>query len=317
MTEIREAEFRGINGIELESRCLKVVLLPSAGGKVASIVYKPTGREFLLQGKDTAYRPSSYDSDFLAGDVSGIDDMFPTISRCYYEAYPWAGICLPDHGEVWALEWDASVDGAKVAMSVDGVRLPYRLKKTAELLTEDTLRLSYTATNPTGFDMEFLWAAHMMVAAQKGCRQVAPAGMSRAVCTYSESGLIGGYGDTFEFPNVPQRDGSVYDAGVYRGDDADDFQKFYFKGEMSEGWYRLDYPDGHTLTIGFPTQTVPYLSGLNAEGGSIGIRCVHIEPCTAPFDRPDVAKLHGKSSVLKAKSEYKWHLDIRINREKA
>ena len=311
-TTIERAVFRGQPCLTLESGTLRVVLLPDAGGKAASLVYKPSGKEFLLQGRGETYRTAPYAGDFLKGDMSGFDDMFPTIDRCFYADYPWAGTELPDHGEVWPLKWDARAADGRVTLKVNGVRLPYTLEKTVSLRDAHTVRFSYVAANPTDFDMNFLWAAHLMLVAQKGCRHAAPEGMKAAVCAYSEGGPMGRYGDTFDFPYVPQADGGVYDASYFRGEDADDFQKFYFRERMSEGWYCLYYPDGHILRLEFPVETVPYFSAVNAEGGSFNLRCVHLEPCTAPFDRPDVARLHGKNSVMKAKSAYRWHLDITV-----
>ena len=36
---------------------------------------------------------------------AGYDDMFPTILECHYEQFPRKGVELPDHGELWPLEW--------------------------------------------------------------------------------------------------------------------------------------------------------------------------------------------------------------------
>lgn len=315
LTTVKKSKFRGLVSLELENNLYLVKILPEAGGKIASLIYKPSGKEFLLQGKDEKCRLVDYDGDFLKADQSGIDDMFPTISEYHYEDYPWKGVRIPDHGEVWSLAWDYEIKNDQVALAVSGVRLPYKLKKRIELIHTNILRISYEAINPTDFDINYIWAAHIMIKADDGCRQIAPKDMIKAICTYSESGRMGNYGDVFDFPFVKQQDGTMYDASVY-SEQSDDFQKFYFKDKMKKGLYGLKYPDGHLLEIMFPTDVTPYFSGLNAEGGSFGIRCVHLEPCSAPFDRPDIAKLHGKESVLKARSVMKWNYDIKIINER-
>jgi len=53
------------------------------------------------------FKPVAYGAVFVDQDMSGWDEMFPTINACTYPApSPYAGITLPDHGEVWVLPWE-------------------------------------------------------------------------------------------------------------------------------------------------------------------------------------------------------------------
>lgn len=64
--------------------------------------------------------------------------------------------------------------------------------------------------------------------------------------------------------------------------------------------------------LNFPAQSVPYLGVLVNEGG-IGNDCFAIlEPCTAPYDRIDMAKSFTGGSLLEAKREYEWYLEFEI-----
>src|SRR5512133_2380160 len=127
--------------VTLESAMLAAQFLPGIGAKLCSLVYKPAGVELLLQRPAPEYRQAPYDGDYVAqGECSGFDEMFPSIDRGFYEAYPWRGTPLPDHGEVWSLPWEYSERDAELEFSVHGVRFPYRLEKWVRFTDEGTLR---------------------------------------------------------------------------------------------------------------------------------------------------------------------------------
>lgn len=309
-------KYKGQRSLAIENEFIRAEFLPNIGSKLCSLKDKVTGQEFMTQREGDKYLLQPYDGNYLKGECSGFDDMFPSIDECYYERYPWKGTRIPDHGEVWTLKWDYKLNKDSIYMGVHGVRFPYRLEKKITFVSEKTLRIDYKAVNPTNFDMEFLWAGHIMINAVEGCRVLLPKDMKRAVCTFSVSGLIGEYGDEFTWPEVRKENGEIYRADIFRSRDANDFQKFYFKDKLKKGWCALKYPNSETVfAVSFPVETVPYLSIIQGEGGAFGLYNVFFEPCTAPYDRIDVAKLHGKNSVLKARSEYRWYLNITVDRK--
>lgn len=310
----RAGDYKGIPAVELEHGAYRAVFLPQQGCKLCSLQNIYSGKEYIYQGVSTDYRRASYGQDYLDGECAGVDQMFPTIDACFYDARPWKGTFLPDHGEVWALPWLEEECTDELCAAVDGIRLPYTLRLNVRWIAEGALRMDYTVKNRSPFQMDFIWAAHMMLSGYRGCHFSFPEGLKKAYTTMSDSGLIGKYGDTFTYPYVPQWDGSVYDASVCRGKGADDYQKFYFADQIPGeiGWGRIEYPEGESLTVEFPTDEVPYLGVIQAEGGKLGLRCLFLEPCTGAFDRPDIAKLHGMNSVLNPYEEKRWYLTIRL-----
>jgi len=60
---------------------------------------------------------------------AGFDDMFPTINECFYEDYPWKGQKMPDHGELWSLEWKYEIKESCLALWTYGVRCHIYLRK--------------------------------------------------------------------------------------------------------------------------------------------------------------------------------------------
>src|SRR3984893_4557674 len=93
----------------LENRYLKVTLVPEFGGRILSIIYKPTGHEELYRtevGVPYAIKAGNFYYDWMMV-YGGIFPTFPT----------------PEHGKTWLKPWDFKVvklatDEVTVAMSI-------------------------------------------------------------------------------------------------------------------------------------------------------------------------------------------------------
>ncbi len=93
----------------LENRYLTVTLLPEFGGRILSIIYKPTGHEELYRtqvGMPYGMKAGNFYYDWMMV-LGGIFPTFPT----------------PEHGKTWLKPWDfkvveQSTRGVTVAMSI-------------------------------------------------------------------------------------------------------------------------------------------------------------------------------------------------------
>ncbi|MCL2343098.1 MAG: hypothetical protein FWC62_04250, partial [Firmicutes bacterium] len=270
------------------------------GSKMVSLQDKISGRELLLQSKGDALLQGGYDTDYNTMDVCGFDEMFPTIDACFYESVPWEGTRLPDHGEVWGLDWDCTAADDYIQASVHGVRLPYMLSKRIYFFGEAVLRIDYTLRNLSPFDLDFVWAAHAMFAMEENSAVLLPDGCESGMLTYSYDDLLGSFGNSVELQNVLEI-GQPYEKYM---------DKFYIDDPVTKGWCGVFHPSDHsTYRLSFPIESVPYLGVLVSKGLHIG-NCAILEPCTGIFDRPDRAKAFGKNSVLKAKSSCTWYLEF-------
>lgn len=313
MIVIHDEKYKGERGVCLENDLIRAVILPEHGSRLCSLILKKTGYEYIYQGKSHIYRCSEYGQNFLEGECAGVDEMFPNIDAGYYVQFPWNGVFLPDHGEVWARPWNYRQQGEKVRMSIYGAILPCRLEKTVTL-QNGTLHMEYELENLTEFPMDYIWAAHMMLSAREGSRFEFAPSLAKAYVTMSDSKTIGSYGDTFSYPCVETDAGEIYDIRVHRGNGADDYQKFYFADRLGkdQGWGKIHHPDGSCLCVSFPPEEIPYLGVIQAEGGSLDIDCMFLEPCTGAFDSPSEARMHHMYSVLGGRETKRWFLDIRI-----
>lgn len=312
--DIHESHYKDQRAISIESQVLAARFLPAVGANLCSLVYKPSGLELMVQRPGETYRVAPYDGSYVEeGECAGLDDMFPSIDRCFYERYPWRGTAIPDHGEVWSLPWDCQVEGQAVHFSTHGVRFPYRLERWVSFRDAGVLCIAYRLTNLSAFDFDFLWAAHPMFILEEGARLILPEGVDKALIAFALTDSLGGYGDEFDWPVATLRDGGTRDLRLIQPKATRGFVKYYIKGRMPEGWCALTYPrSGLTLGLSFPVDKVPYLSVLPNEGGWQDLYNIFLEPATASFDRIDAARLRGEFATVAPRSTYEWHLNIAL-----
>lgn len=311
MTRISRGSYKDQDAVVLESTEARAVLLPQWGAKLASLVHTGLGAETLWQTEGAAYRRTRYGDGYEKGEISGFDEMFPTIARCLYEDHPLSGTEAPDHGEVWTLPWEHTLTGSSVKMWVHGVRFPYTLEK--EISLEGTRLVSrYRAVNLSGFPLDFIWAAHPLFNAAEGMEFIVPSGMDRIVNSVPGP-VLADYGEELSFPVArPRRGGEVRLDRVAKKNPAC-WQKYWFRGPVTEGWCMLHDPRS-TLTIGmaWPREKVPYLGMWLNEGAWENQYNIAPEPATGAMDRIDMAKAWGMGSALAPHESREWHLAISL-----
>jgi hypothetical protein len=310
---IARSRYKNKDCYVLSTGSISATVIPDPGAKVASLVDLSSGYEHLCQRGGALYREQPYDGVYVDGECTGFDDMFPTIDECHYESAPWKGVRLPDHGEVWSLPWECEQRGESLHLRVRGVRLPYLLEKTVSLAAERTLRLDYVLTNDSGFDMDYLWAAHVMANIDEGTRLLLPACCRTAMTTLSRSGRMGRYGDAVPWPVFAAADGTPHRADVARPASVADNEKYYFRDPLDAGWCAVRAPSGRVLALAFPPAAVPYLGILLNEHAWDDRYNIFLEPCTATFDRVDAARLRGQCSRVKAHTQARWHLCMTVD----
>lgn len=318
---IYTSHYKDQPAITLESGHVRAQFLP-LGGKVSSLISLDHNFDVLVHRPGSTYRIEPYDGVYVDGECSGFDDMFPTIDLCHCENAPWQGTKLADHGEVWSLPWSYQIDGERLPLSVHGVRLPYRLDKTAYFADERTLRIDYTLTNLSPFPFDFLWAAHPMLRQDEDSRLLLPAGVNQIANVFSANGDLGGYGDVFDWPIATTPHGHTRDLSRMTPRSRDHITKYYIKGAMPAGWCTLTYPTRKLkLEMAFPVDKVPYLAVLPGmmpkEEGMTDPYVMFLEPATASFDRPDAARLRGECSRLPGNGVYTWHLSFSLQNDEA
>lgn len=311
MVKIYPTVYKDQPAITIESETICAQFLPSTGAKMASLIYKPKQYELLVQRPGEKYLLQPFDGDYVAGECSGFDDMFPTIDTFFYDRFPWQGTKMADHGEVWSLPYALELEDKRLHFTVHGVRFPYRLEKRVSFTGTGILHLDYQLTNLSPFDFDFVWAGHNMINLEEGVELFLPPGVQKITRTFAMGAETAQYGDVMDWPVGKLADGSLRDFRRIRPKSARSADKYYINGRMPEGWCGLKYPDSNfSMALSFPIETVPYLGVLPNEGGWQDIYNIFLEPCTGTFDRPDIARYRGEGSTVKGNSIYTWHLNF-------
>lgn len=312
MQKFTEGIFRGLKSIMLETDEMSATLLTEIGAKMVSLVNKKTGYEFLWQGTSEMHPKPEYASSYVEGDLSGMDDMFPTINECFYPSDPWRGIKMPDHGELWSIPWDFEIKENKLHMWTFGVRLPYRFEKWLYFIEQKTLRTDYKVTNLSSFEMDFIWAAHPLFNMEEGTNIEFPGCVKQIINTLDFNNRLGKVGSIHTWPVTTDKNGNKYDVGTILPKDTDVCEKFFALNKLSEGWVRLIYPrSNQQLRLEFPSDRVPYAGIWINQGGLKGQYNVALEPATGSLDDIYVSKMWQDQSRLDARGSYEWYLDIK------
>ena len=313
MSQIYPTEWHAQPAWALEDEAARVVIVPSLGAKIVSIYDKRLSFEWLV-GPQRPLQPVIYGSSFVAQDMSGWDEMFPTINACDYPLPgEYAGGFLPDHGEVWSLPWQVeSQDQGSVTMRVDGVALPYRLSRRAALVLPGTLLLEYQLENTGVASFAYLWAAHPHFVAGEQTAIVLPEGVSQVV-NVMQGEIWGQAGERYPWPHPRSKDGRLWELERIRSADNHDCRKFYLPPEAPIPWAALvNQQLGCSLRLVWSPADLPYLGIWVDEGTYNPQPVVALEPSNGYYDSLDVAIRNQRVSMIEPGKRHTWSLVVRL-----
>ncbi|CAG7636981.1 hypothetical protein ACFQI7_07440 [Paenibacillus allorhizosphaerae] len=310
---IRETVHRGLPSVEMESSEVKLIMIPELGGKIVSLQYKPGAKEWLVDSGTRALQPAAYGSEFVAADMSGWDECFPTIVACAYPAEgAFKGTMLPDHGELWSVPWRAHMENGKLVCSAAGRALPYAFKRTMHFLDERTLRFDYKAANLGDETLSVLWAAHPQFLCTEHTRIVLPVGTEKLLCV--DGGRTLETGRSYCWPT----DRGMLDATFIRVGQASlkDCRKYYVEGLVPKGSIGLyERQSGNYIELEWQPEAVPYVGVWIDEGAFNDQPVCALEPSNGYYDALSDAYRRGTLLRIGAGQTSKWHLDIRLGCE--
>lgn len=224
-------------GITLYNDSLRVHILPSEGGKVASFIDVRTNLEFLLQSDESFRQPGPFDpwDRFENSACSGIDDCLPSVGACSLET---AGGPVPDHGDFWRLPWEvvSRSSSSSISLAATGYSRPLRLEKQF-ILHDSSLRIHYHIRNLGDSPVPFLFALHPLFAIDPGDRVVLPAEVSTLRVESSRLDRIGARHALIGWPK-PFGASSALNLSLTEPASADAAEMLY-TGRLQSGWCGL------------------------------------------------------------------------------
>lgn len=299
--------WHGFTAWQIEDAHLRVVIVPALGAKIASLVDKQTGQEWLAPPTH-AVRERGYGDVFTDHDLAGWDEMFPTINACPAPHAP--EVHLPDHGEVWALPWEVvEQDAQMITLRVTGRALAYRLTRRAAL-QQGRLHLAYQLENHSNAPLPFLWAAHPLFKAEVGCTVELPAQVTQVINT-ADHPRIGTPDMTLAWPSAQLPDGSrkqlnaVGDAGLK------DYRKVYVRPDQTISSACIQQ-GGRRLCMAWQADIAPYVGIWIDEGTYTRTSTVALEPATGYYDSLEHAYNNQRVMVAPVAEPVSWWVEVSI-----
>ncbi len=279
--------------IRIRSSKLTALFLPEDGGKMASL--RDSDQEFLAQAPNAEYAVLRPDSDYILSECSGFDDMFPTIDSYTPEKGVYYGIPYPDHGEVCRYPMEVSETDNTVCFHFVSRLFPLKFLKTVSAAPDGAICLQYHIHNDGDDAFPYIWAAHCMLAGDKNGSIITPFSDDAPIR------MMFGPGGNDMLPRDHLSDFS--DTGAT--------YKYYYLEQNFAGWCGYRYnTTGKQLMLHYSAPVVPYLGVWLNNGGFKGMYNIALEPCTAPFDRPDAAEKAGCASMIPAHGSISFSLQF-------
>jgi hypothetical protein len=261
--------YNGLRALVLENAALRVVVLPETGGRIYSLVHKPTDTEFLWHHPRNLPRAIPYGSSFDDTWPGGWDEILPSTEPSMYR-----GDALPGMGELWALPWEWRDDGpAGLYTGVSAAVLPLRFERWLSLhSSEPTLHVRYRITNLGLNALDLNWGIHPVLVITPAHRIDLPQ------CTgsvgQSSSTSLGEAGMTYEWPRLP----TGHDISRIQPFESNVFGGHYATG-LADGWFALtDTARRVGFGMRFPENIFSALWMWQVYGGWRGLYQLAIEP---------------------------------------
>ncbi|WP_457100349.1 hypothetical protein [Microbacterium sp. P5_E9] len=259
---------------------LAATIDPRRGAKITSLI-DVAGTEWLSQGAaDASTGPGL---PFVEAEMRGWDECAPTINACVVD-----GRALPDHGDLWDIEFEAEGD----RVSATGPSVPYRFERRISA-TATGLRLDYSA-EALESALPFLWAAHPQFAAPPETRVELPSSVEEVVDVMDAA-----------TPRQPWTPALASIDTVPEGG----CRKVYVAPETRVERARLVRPDGSTLDIRWSPEC-PYLGIWFDAGAYSAVPVIALEPATAYYDSLELAVRLQRAPVLEPGVPLTWWVEL-------
>lgn len=303
----------GIVGIRLNTDRFSITVAPQLGGKIVSLVNRKTKREFLSRTK-ISYRHRTYGGPFGDYERDGADECFPSVGSSFVPVFPWEGIKVPDHGEVWTLPWEYQIKGDRLNMWTQGIRFPYTFERRISFETlarqdKPYIRLSYRVKNNSSFDFPFVYAFHPLFRVETRTKILIPPGTD-LVTSSSTDDRLGPPMTKHSWPDVTDFTlDKAYNRSSIRSSRTKEAEKL-FTTRLQQGRCALLYPNGEFIGFLFPAKKLPFLGLWVNEGGWNNLHHVGLEPSTSQVDRLDVAEGLKTCGVVPGGGTFEWDISL-------
>lgn len=296
---ILNCNFKNVRGIKIITAAFEAVYLAEYGGKLVSLKDLKHNTEWLAQDKNPKYIPQFIGGNYVDCEVSGADEMFPTIDLCRCN-----NVEYPCHGEVCRVPHKCEISDDTLIMSYKSDLLGYEYKKHISEGENGAIRCRYEIKNLNSEDFACIWALHLMFAAEeKGmifaqfCENPTVEFMFDDRQTYGKRGTKSKLKKEYLISSQYKKNGDAY--------------KFYITNPIKNGvcgYYRNSRAGG--IRLKYDAEKLPYLGIWINNGGFKNTHTAAVEPCNIPFDSVTEAKKRGYAFNIKPNEVFSFEISI-------
>lgn len=308
----KEVLFKGVKTLEFENDILRVKIIPSIGGKIASIYHKVKDFELLFQNKEDNYKKPELYSKFEEYDAAGFDDAFPTIDQCKVEIEG-KKVIYPDHGEIWTSEFNLDlVTENSITLSFKSSILPYIYTKKISI-DKETIDINYFIKNIGEDDFPCIWAAHYLVNCEEDMEINFPEG-TKEVVNVQKSSMLGNVNEIHTYPETKDLNGKDYCLNRVLNINSSHTEKYYANKKVEEGYCSIYYRSKDIrYSLSYDRDILPYLGFWVTEGGFRGDYNCALEPTNGYYDSIQIASKEDKLFILKSGQELEFTMTIGLS----
>jgi galactose mutarotase-like enzyme len=314
-----ETSWYGIPAYSFGNAHFAAIMVPALGGKIASLIDLKNNREWMWKNPDLNPVIPHSESSYLRH-LGGWDECFPTVAKTNYPCPPWKDIVVPDHGEIWSMEWNTktlnTTNRIEIATTANGALLPYKFKRVISFdAYSPAILISYSVENASSSRMPFVWSSHPTLALGPGDKILMP---SQQVCVYkSLNDQFGPGGEVFTWPFARDIHGNEWNFSILEQTNSAVSLKLFTTKGVATSVRVEDVSQKAHLKFRLDSNVVSHLGiwlNLNAwscvEGGP-KYYCAAIEPCLGGWD--DLSEAFEKDCPsIPANGSCGWALSIEL-----
>jgi len=303
--QVSRGRLGDLETVVLENEALRVVVIPSLGGRIWELEDRARKRQWIWHRFDGVPAAAAADAVYDEVWAGGWEELFPNDAPGAFE-----GRELPDHGEWWSANWNVheiTVDRLCLGTTLSVVRA----RCTKEIrIAGATLVVLYRIESAEPAPFHFMFKQHLPVALTPQCRLMLPGG--RAEPVDPAFGTLVGSGGAFDWPQARGAAGAVDMSRVPAA--ASRAREFLYVRELPEPWCGVDDAgSGASLRMRFDPATLPYVWLFLTYGGWRDCHTAVLEPCTnLPKDMSEAVRLR-QSARLEPGGEFMTQVSLTVS----
>jgi galactose mutarotase-like enzyme len=300
---IQRSKIGGTNSFVLENEKIRTVILPEMGGRILSLIYKPTETEFAWRSPNVPIKKRNDEFE----NVSGFFDCIPTTDPCTLR-----GNKLPLGGEVSSKPWKIlKIEKKRTAVILNMAArcqiYPILIRKKIILQkNKPQLKIEHEIRNLSTESLEYHYSSHNTIQVSPYHRLVLPHEVTKLKLGYNCR--FGKMGDTISWPKAVDTKGNSVDISKI-AEPGEGIMENFYTAKLKEKWcVAINEAKHEAIAVTWKGEALPYLLVCTNTGGWRDYYFAALEPVTGRSDNLEVAVNQWKDyATLKPKEQTTWN----------